>query len=208
MLTMLTTARMGNMRIIISMVLMALLIAPALGELNEQQKIYFTGIDKGYQMGFLAALGNTNATAAQAYNDLAKGYNDALNLTLSPGDARLEWLAMMPIPQKIEMKLPPVFYAGNVWDGTRVAQMLGTKDLSTMSAPEGRPGLNVSKSNGEIVHKIDGSFGNAKKTGGYPEPDENGRIHGMPADAYYSWYPNQDQLDKIEAGENPSLDPA
>jgi hypothetical protein len=68
-------------------------------------------------------------------------------------------------------------------------------------ATPGNP-LWINRSTTKPVHKIDASFQNQNN---YPQPDANGLIHGWPADAYYSWYP--DTIANIQSGKdvNPGM---
>jgi hypothetical protein len=71
------------------------------------------------------------------------------------------------------------------------------------AATPGNP-LWINRSTAKPVHKIDGSFQNQNT---YPQPDANGLIHGWPADAYYSWYPDAITRSGIQSGSdvNPGM---
>ena len=60
------------------LVLLALLVAPALG-MTDKEAGYIAGIENGYELGYLAHSGLGNATAAQMFNDLATKYNAYLD---------------------------------------------------------------------------------------------------------------------------------
>jgi hypothetical protein len=63
-------------------------------------------------------------------------------------------------------------------------------------ATPGNP-LWINRSTGGVVHKIDASFQNKNTV---PQPDANGLIHGWPADAYYTWYPDATERGQITSG--------
>jgi len=55
----------------------------------------------------------------------------------------------------------------------------------------------INQSTGKPIHKIDASFQDQNTV---PQPDANGLIHGWPADAYYSWYPDAITRKNIQSG--------
>ncbi len=86
------------MRKIIFALFLLAIIVPSMAELDLNQTIYLNGFSDGYQLGVLAVMARGNTTAAEEYNTLIQQYNDQLNATLTPEDAKLQWLAFVPMP--------------------------------------------------------------------------------------------------------------
>ena len=76
------------MKIAALIMLVAMLVAPAVGLLPKEEG-YIDGIVDGYEIGFLAHSALGNATAGQLYNELVGRYNAYLERIGAPSSAKL-----------------------------------------------------------------------------------------------------------------------
>lgn len=95
------------MKILISILVLALIVGPAMAVLTEDQASWVNGVEDGYKLGSLAWQARGNETAASLYNQLVDQINGGMRLTMNQTDYEVNELAHIK-PIVAQADLPPV----------------------------------------------------------------------------------------------------
>ena len=67
------------MKLLYALLALAFLASPCTAELNETEQAYYAGLSDGYQLGYAALAGQSDAGYEVQYNDMIAGLNAWLN---------------------------------------------------------------------------------------------------------------------------------